>query len=149
LAEFLGAQENLKLVFINGRLSSRQAKFYHRAGVKTVIVTDRAIGDKAAREFAFYFYQGLASGATISEAFRSAEAGYKTKHGELPRGIGLRVSDKGSPWRLFPEGLHYWRLPLVAKYLTRIPTIDLKKEFIGREADMKRLKDKFGCSPHS
>lgn len=142
LAEFLGSQENLELVFINGCLSVGQAEAYHGEGTKAVIVTDRLIGDVAAREFARHFYQGLAGGATISEAFRSAETGYKTKHGGLPRGAGFREASERSPWRLFPTGPHDWRLPLVAQRLTRIPTIDLKKEFLGREADMQRLKEK-------
>ncbi|MEZ4995618.1 MAG: tetratricopeptide repeat protein [Saprospiraceae bacterium] len=142
LAEFLGTQEDLELVFINGCLSAGQAAFYHRSGVPTVIVTDRAIGDLAAREFAQLWYQSLAGGTTISDAFQAAETAYRVKHGDLPRGIGLSESEEGSPWQLFPEGPHPWRLPLVAKHLTRIPTIDLEKEFLGRAGDMQRLKKK-------
>lgn len=142
LAEFLGTQENLELLFVNGCLSVTQAKFYHSNGAKAVLVTDRAIGDQAAREFSQLFYRSLAGGATISNAFRIAETGYRTKFGDIPRGLGLHESDKGLPWQLFPEDSHKWRLPLVAKHLTRIPTIDLGKEFIGREEDLLRLKER-------
>jgi hypothetical protein len=141
LAEFLGVQEKLELVFINGCLSLGQAAAYHQRSAKAVIATDRTIGDKAAREFARFFYQGLAGGATISEAFRSAEAGYKAKHGDTPRDLELRGDETTSAWQLFPEGPHDWRLPLVSKNLTRIPSIDLEKECLGREKDMERLKD--------
>lgn len=32
--------------------------------------------------------------------------------------------------------------PIIPQYLTRIPSIDLEREFIGREADLQRLKEK-------
>ncbi len=144
LAEFLAVQQNLELVFINGCLSEGQVEAYHSASVKAVIATDRVIGDEAAREFAKRCYLGLAGGATISEAFQAAEAAYKTQHGEVPRGslILPKAEDAtGVPWQLFPAGPHSWRLPLLAQRLTRIPTIDLEKEFLGREADLARLKE--------
>ncbi|PHN07817.1 tetratricopeptide repeat protein [Flavilitoribacter nigricans] len=111
LAGFLGAQEDLELVFINGCLSSAQAAVYHREGIPAVIATDHTVGDAAAREFARYFYQTLAGGSTISEAFRSAATAYKTKHNGSPRGQGFLGEGNDAPWKLSPEGSHSWRLP--------------------------------------
>lgn len=111
LAEFLGVQEGLELVFINGCLSSGQAEAYQQEGAKAVIATGSKIEDEAAREFARYFYQALAGGSSISEAFRSAESGYKTKHGGLPRGIGIQEEKSDFSWKLFPKGPHHWQLP--------------------------------------
>ena len=144
LADFLALQEGLELLFLNSCLSLDQAQAYHDAGTKAVIATSQNIKDDAARQFAGFFYRALATGATLAQAFQEAEKGMNIQLGGSDRGILLR-SKAGLgqfPWQVFPTQLHSWRLPLVAKRLTRIPAIDLEKEFLGREADMQRLKEK-------
>lgn len=73
LARFLGAQEGLKLVFLNGCATSEHAKLLHEANVPAVITTSRKINDDQAVEFATVFYRGLAGGAAIQESFDEAE----------------------------------------------------------------------------
>jgi tetratricopeptide (TPR) repeat protein len=149
LAEFLSTQKGLELVFINGCLSIGQAEAYCQAGAKAVLATDQAIGDEAARAFASLFYRSLANGATISSAFLEAEAGYRLKHGDIPRGIELdgKAGYAAVPWQLFPDKAHQWKLPLVAKYLNPIPAfINLTAEFFGREAELDKLKHKIDHS---
>lgn len=145
LAEFLALQEGLELVFLNGCLSLEQARKYHESGVKAVVATNRKVGDEAARRFAQLFYRELAAGADIEMAFKRAEKGFKVLHqgrwrDEVFIFEGQEARDE-FPWELFPPKPALWRLPLVAKRLTRIPTIGLEKEFLGREADMQRLKE--------
>lgn len=142
LAAFLAAQPGLELVFLNGCLNLKQAEGYQRAGARAVIATSRPVGDEAARAFACQFYEGLAGGATITEAFRSSEAGFTLQYPDKERGFELEneVLPGGLPWQLFPEEGHGWRLPLAAHHLTRIPSINLEREFFGREEDMERLK---------
>ncbi len=141
LAAFLAFQPGLELIFLNGCINLQQAEGYHQAGARAVVATNTHIGDEAAQAFAQLFYQGLAGGATISEAFQSAKTGFPLQHSEKWRGLALREakSPDALPWQLIPDGVHSWRLPLVARRLTRIPTIDLEKEFFGREQDMERL----------
>lgn len=109
-----------------------------------MIATDREIDDQAARVFAGLFYTSLATGADIAQAFREAEKGLQVQFEEAWRGIKFRGDEKAGPlpWKIYPKRPHSWRLPQVAKHLTRIPAIDLDKEFLGRETDMQRLKEK-------
>lgn len=143
LAGFLALQEGLELVFLNSCLSMGQAEVHQQAGIPAVLATNVKINDTAAVNFAKVFYQGIAGGATISKAFEQTEQGMQTKHGKELRGISLPpLPGQGLPWQLFPPGTHQWRLPLVAKRLTKLPTLDLEKEFFGREEDLQRLSKK-------
>ncbi len=141
LAQFLAQQQGLELIFLNSCLSLPQAKQYHLAGAKAVLATNHKIGDAAARKFARLFYTSLAAGATIVEAYLEAGAAIHVKGDKVFRSLDIEDQEDGFPWQLFPQKPADWRLPLVAKYLTRIPTIDLKKEFIGRKTDIQRLKE--------
>ena len=109
LAEFLALQQGLELIFLNSCLSLGQAAFYHTAGVKAVIATDKEIEDRAARVFAGLFYSGLATGADIDQAFQEAEKGFQLKGGEAARGLMLRSDGKDDqlPWKVYPEQLHF------------------------------------------
>lgn len=147
LVEFLSLQEGLELAFLNSCLSLRQAKQYQKAGVKAVLATNQKIGDVSARKFARLFYTSMAAGASIPEAYREAEAAFQVEEEVSLRGVAIEGAEYEFPWQLFPEKPAPWRLPLVAKHLTRIPSIGLEKEFFGREADMQRLKDTLEHSP--
>jgi len=146
LAAFLASQPGLELAFLNGCLSLKQAEGYHRAGARALVATDSPIGDEAARAFAQLFYQGLAGGASIAEAFRGSEAGFQLQYPDKWRGLWRQQQGQPEavPWQLFPEGEHGWRLPLAARRLTHIPAINLEKEFFGREEDMERLEKMLG-----
>ena len=140
LAGFLALQKGLRLIFMNSCLSLEQAKTYWEAGAETVIATNQLLGDQIARNFAELFYKSLATGATIAEAFQEAEKTLALIESEQYRSTGFMLPDDEFPWQIYPDDVGQWRLPLVAKHLTRIPSIDLAKELLGREADMERLK---------
>lgn len=148
LAGFLATQPGLELAFLNGCLNLTQAKGYHQAGVRTVIATNHPVGDKAAQAFAQLFYQSLVGRATIEEAFEAAEKGFELQYSDLWRGIVLRgeLSNK-VPWQIFPQENRYWRLPLATRRLTRIPSIDFEREFLGRQLDLERLSNMLDSSP--
>ncbi|MEL7530484.1 MAG: protein kinase [Bacteroidota bacterium] len=73
LARFLGSQQGIKLVFLNACATKEHAQLLMDAGIPAVIATSRKIGDNRARRFAKYFYQGIAAGSSIDEAFGEAE----------------------------------------------------------------------------
>lgn len=151
LAGFLALQEGLELLFLNGCINMPQAEIYREAGLKAVIATHRRIGDGEAQQFARLFYRGLAGGASISEAMERARTAMGAHFPDRFRGATFSTSAgekiEQFPWQLFAAGPHDWRLPLTAQRLTPIPTIDLAKEFFGREADLRRLADTLENSP--
>ncbi|MEL6589453.1 MAG: CHAT domain-containing protein [Bacteroidota bacterium] len=73
-ADFLGHQDSLELVFLNGCATLAQKDHLLRAGVKRVILTDQAINDQSARQFATHFYQSLSTGASLTKSFEEAES---------------------------------------------------------------------------
>lgn len=141
LAEFLSLQDNLELVFLNSCVSLPQAEDYYKTGVKTVIATNTAIGDAAACSFAKLFYKGLTKGESIRQAFVEAEATFPIKCERLYRSINSSKDTKRNtfPWQMYPKDQGKWRIPMTAKYLTRIPILDLDKEFRGRETELQDL----------
>ncbi len=148
LANFLATQPGLQLFFINGCLSLKQAQIYRDAGVKSVIVTDKNIKDTAAIKFAKFFYQSLANGASISEAFSSAITGFGLKDSghDSPdtRSLLIRPNEDNdaTPWKLLPAIPNNWRLPTVPKFLGKArPGRSSKKPFWGRDEDLQNLAD--------
>ena len=75
LANFLGNQDDLELVFLNGCSTYGQKDGLLAAGVKRVIITDKAIHDNAAQHFSSQFYKSLATGMDIEAAFKEAASG--------------------------------------------------------------------------
>ncbi len=73
-ANFLGQQENLELVFLNGCATLAQKEFLLEAGVQRVIITDQAINDSGAKQFAAQFYESLGTGLTVAKSFEEASA---------------------------------------------------------------------------
>ena len=73
LAQLLGQQKNLKLVFLNGCSTKGQVDTLFAAGVKAVIATSASINDDKAKDFAISFYKALAYKQTIKQAFYAAK----------------------------------------------------------------------------
>ncbi|GAB4405832.1 MAG: hypothetical protein OHK0039_07180 [Bacteroidia bacterium] len=84
LARFLGAQRSLRLVFLNGCATGDHVRHLLDARIPAVIATSRKIDDRQAQQFATSFYLGLASGASIEEAFQEAEGLLLGQHGPQP-----------------------------------------------------------------
>ncbi|MEM9717963.1 MAG: protein kinase [Bacteroidota bacterium] len=128
LAKFLGAQEGLKLVFLNACATGDHGKLLLDAGVPSVVVTSRRIEDEQARTFARGFYQGLAGGASILEAYKEAEglvlgawgtfSQQDGGEGDMTRSLFWKYKDPEEPdfpWRMHHQGgsnlfVDYWRL---------------------------------------
>lgn len=73
LSRFLGAQEGLKLVFLNACATYDHARLLMESGIHAIVATSRKISDEQATRFATIFYAGLAGGASITESFQEAE----------------------------------------------------------------------------
>ncbi len=114
IAQLLGEQPDLKLVFLNGCSTKGQVETLFAAGVKAVIATSRPIEDPKAKDFAVAFYEALANKRTIKRAFDLAKGVLEAKYKITPavvstRGItriGAQIkSEIGDEWTLyFAEG---------------------------------------------
>jgi hypothetical protein len=85
LAEFLGQQRELQVIFLNGCSTEPQVKDLLDKGISVVIATSQAIDDKVAAEFSACFYQSLAAGSSIGTAFAEAVAAVKVPRGNETR----------------------------------------------------------------
>lgn len=110
LAQLMGKQKQLQLVFLNGCATLKQVDLLVREGVRAVIATSVSIDDEMAVEFAEQFYNALAKEATIQEAFDIASAFITSKRGpsreiKIYRDLGWKKevndSDKDVPWGLY------------------------------------------------
>src|SRR6185369_7013510 len=108
LATFLGGQEGLRLVFLNGCSTASQVQALLAAGVPAVIATERDIDDKIATKFSALFYRCLATEASLSAAFERAVAIVRAEIGDnfesarrsfAPRRTGMA---QDWPWKLHP-----------------------------------------------
>jgi hypothetical protein len=131
LAQLLGQQTSLRLVFLNGCATLDQVQTLFACGVKAVIATAVPINDEVATEFSGQFYQALAGGASIQRAFQAAKAFVATKYGEARevgefRAVGGFAKNEsaptGLPWGLYVntaakgEEALAWTLPTVAEH---------------------------------
>lgn len=122
LADLLGTQTNLKLVFLNGCSTGEQVERLLQNGVPAVIATSVPVGDTAAKEFANAFYKALATQHTIKEAFDIAASRQKMANGpvaEWHRGQGKPVKVQAVfPWGLYTKDeakeVLDWKIPLVS-----------------------------------
>lgn len=114
LTGFLGAQEGIKLVFLNACATLKQAEKLIEDGIPAVIATSRKVGDNMAREFSQDFYRGISSGASIDQAFAEAEAIQLGNLGpvtfmkqDASRGVFWEETDANDPmefpWRLITK----------------------------------------------
>lgn len=93
LVSFLGRQQGLQLVFLNGCHTEQLATRLLEGGVPAVIGTHTAINDRMATRLAIRLYQGLGSGLTIERSFLDAVD-------------SIRMSPQGSNIRsLYWEGM--------------------------------------------
>ena len=126
LANLLGEQQNLKLVFLNGCSTKAQVDELFQAGVKAVIATSVKIQDRMAVQFAQAFYQALANKRTIKRAFEFAKSTIETTFANAPdldihrdlagTAPSTDSASEAMPWGLYvqknaAEEILSWRLP--------------------------------------
>lgn len=114
LAPFLGRQEGLKLVFLNGCSTVGQVDELKEAGVKAVIATSKDIDDGLASLFAGRFYRSLARYSSIAQAYQTAVDAGKAQVGEAAKAYrGTRdavllppsssaLASPSWPWEIHP-----------------------------------------------
>ncbi|MFM8362225.1 MAG: CHAT domain-containing protein, partial [Haliscomenobacter sp.] len=153
IAELLGQQKNLKLVFLNGCSTQAQVDYLKSLGVPAVIATSRPIDDGLATQFATDFYGALVHNHTLREAFDHAAAGLKSANKSVRciRGIMLESEVGTDTWILsVADEAHYsWKLPREllpepdSKFGHTLSLPSLVPEiFLGREDDLLRIHDK-------
>ena len=108
-AEFLGQQQGLQLIFLNGCSTEPQVEGLLAAGIPAVVATSQAIEDEIATKLSTRFYNALAGGAGIGTAFAESVAAVKTgKGGEEKEDEGVAHSggdgDTGGEQRLYFSG---------------------------------------------
>ncbi len=110
LLQSIQLQKNLQLVFLNGCSTQDQVDQLLDAGVRAVIATSVDIGDDTATRFAEDFYQKLAGGHSIDEAFRLATEVVTAKNNaalssteDPDRGIArlIKAPNTGPAWGLY------------------------------------------------
>lgn len=119
LADKISQQAHLKLVFLNGCSNFGQVEALFKRGVPAVIATMAEVEDQRALALARQFYQALAAGHTIYEAFESARSYVINQHPDLEithRAMALRASQKqpdAFSWGLYSQNADVlnWRLP--------------------------------------
>jgi len=139
LAAFLGEQQGLELVLLNGCSTAPQVQGLLDAGCPAVIATSQAIDDRVATELSGFFYQGLGGGAGLESAFKAAVAATRTTHGDSPRGLYWGSATEPAPlaerwpWDFHTkpgaERAQHWNLPEAADDplfgLPALPQLDL------------------------
>jgi hypothetical protein len=123
LVPFFARQKGLQLAFFNGCSSGPQAQEMIDAGIPLVVGTATEISDEVATNLSSRFYNGLAGGDTLEQAWLKATDEIKTKHGGngsgASRSIKLRRDDVPEfPWSLMvrpgSEIAKSWNLPEAA-----------------------------------
>ncbi|MDX1905978.1 MAG: CHAT domain-containing protein [Bacteroidia bacterium] len=89
LAAYIGQQQSVSLVFLNGCATRDQIKLFMDSGIPAVIATTRPIQDDIARQFATDFYGSFCAGKNIQTAFDEATSLLHTRHAD-PRQIYTR-----------------------------------------------------------
>lgn len=129
IAGLLGTQKHLKLVFLNGCATQGQVKSLLKNGVKAVIATRVPISDNKAVKFAKQFYEAMANGSSIREAFTKSKAFIEAssatpiKDIESTRGFVFDYDDNkeekiawGLYWQPESEAVLDWKLPTQFAY---------------------------------
>lgn len=104
LSTLMGMQKNLQLVFLNGCGNKQQLDELFDKGVKAVIATSAPIEDQKAQDFSKQFYEALAAGKSIRDAFDTAASFLKHQAPDLEvttRGIKLMKEEEDFPWGLY------------------------------------------------
>lgn len=115
IAQLIGGQTQLKLVFLNGCSTKDQVEQLLTLGVPAVIATSSPINDTMATELAEQFYSALMKRHSIKEAFAMAAGLVKAKGGQAEqyRGIKLKEETEVFPWGLYTEKDEVldWKIP--------------------------------------
>lgn len=124
LAQLLGSEPHLQLVFLNGCATKDQVAALLKHGVAAVIATAAPVEDQRAAFFAISFYRALVNKQTVLKAFQFARSELELRFRSVPdtqvRGLVLRqtvAEDEPLPWGLYlhPEKgaeAKHWRLPV-------------------------------------
>ena len=127
LAQMLGLQKPLRLVFLNGCNTGGFIQELLDQGVPAIIATSREVNDKVALKLAQQFYKALSEGSTIGEAFDFAKGAVETDDTittKIGRGIVLpATTGKDFPWGLYskkPEALD-WKIADAKKDVNPLP----------------------------
>ncbi|MEM8898388.1 MAG: CHAT domain-containing protein [Bacteroidota bacterium] len=83
IANLLKQCPNLKCVFLNGCSTQGWVKKLLELGIPVVIATSAPVNDTIATDFGIRFYQSLANGDTITQAFEQAKGTALSKKDEL------------------------------------------------------------------
>jgi hypothetical protein len=166
--DFLKLQSRLRLVFLNACMTRDWAAALVEHGV-CVVATSRCIEDSVAPRFAHNFYNQIAQGRTIAEAFEVVSKGCASaeEHQIALRGVAAAENDHvsdGLPWALYgSESAKQWKLSDDAADPTiGLPPLDVEKYpppadgpyvsieghqaeharvFFGRNAEIRQLYD--------
>ncbi|MEM7369752.1 MAG: CHAT domain-containing protein [Bacteroidota bacterium] len=127
LAQFLGQQKGIELVFMNGCATAAQQTPFQKAGIPRLILTDTPISDQAALNFASQFFQSLAVGHPISQSFEEAEGATVAQLGGQRRSLVFEEveeqKDSVLPWRLYDPEQEPWALATKAPFPWKITGI--------------------------
>jgi len=152
LAQLLGQEENLKLVFLNGCATKGQVELLLQSGVKLVIATSVPINDDMAVDFSGQFYKKLATDATVEESFITAKSYIAAKYGEK-REIGIHrdihIKSQTNKSNELPWGIYYkddnkdvlnWKLSELTKGIVP-PALANKIEEIRNKIALNQTKN--------
>ena len=119
LSTLIGMQQGLQLVFLNGCANQAQVSELFARGVKTIIATSAPVDDLVAFQLSKQFYEALAAGKTIREAFATAASFVRHQKPELElktRDFTFSDSPDVFPWALYhQEGVDIsWTIPASA-----------------------------------
>ncbi|MEL7062283.1 MAG: CHAT domain-containing protein, partial [Bacteroidota bacterium] len=137
LVSFLGRQDSLQLVFLNGCATQQQSEELIQAGVPTVIGTYTAISDNLATMLASRFYSSLGQGQHLARAWEEAEDEVRLRYGSgTKRGLVFDDEEEaesydGFPWNLLvrpgSEKVREWSLPAaVNNHLFGLPEVPIR-----------------------
>lgn len=119
-SQYLSQQKGLKLAFMNACTTLKQRESLEAAGVPSMILTHREIGDKAAKDFSRKFYDNLASGREILRSFEEAQSELQNQKESLFRSLNFgdeeEISERTLPWELFQTSADTWTLPTKAPF---------------------------------
>jgi len=129
LLPFLAAQESLRLIFLNGCFSIRQAQELVDRGIPAVVGTVQAVEDSLATGLASRFYQALAYGNTLERSWEEATYYLKAERGagglsayyhkdqqeKATRAVNFEEGESRFPWEILyrpgAEAVRNWNLP--------------------------------------
>ncbi|MEL7123911.1 MAG: tetratricopeptide repeat protein, partial [Bacteroidota bacterium] len=123
LAELIGQEKNLKLVFLNGCQNVGLVKTLFDKGVPAVIATSAKISDQRAIDLATQFYKALNAGKSIDDAFNAAKAFVNNEEKEtLVNYRGILLPDQATQqfeWGLYVKeensNILNWKIPTQTK----------------------------------